>query len=136
LRATRGQGSLPAEAKAADTTKPTTVVGTGTSASCTFSALTAAVSKGGTITFDCGDGLATIPVTATLTLQHIRLSNGKTTPTQAIPACPASGSIPNTMCSTGFDDGEGGAIYMQHGKRVWSRHLSDRRWIERPAHHR
>jgi hypothetical protein len=51
----------------------------------------------------------------TLTPQHTRLSNGKVTPMQAIPACPASGSISNTMCSMGFDDGEGGAIYMQDG---------------------
>jgi hypothetical protein len=154
--------SLPSEASAVDTSHPTTVVGAGTPASCTFSALNAAVSKGGIITFDCGPGLATIPVTATLTppmssgseapldividggnkvtldggnavrilswlhptwrtsqdtltLQHIQLINGKATPTQAIPACPASGGISNTMCSTGFDDGEGGALYMQDG---------------------
>ncbi len=154
--------SVPAEAQAVDASHPTTVVGTGTPASCTFTALNSAVSKGGIITFDCGDGLMTIPVTATLTppmssgsdapvhvvldggnkvtldgghavrimswlhptwrtsmdtltLQHIRLMNGKTTPTQAIPACPASGGISNTMCSTGFDDGEGGALYMSDG---------------------
>jgi hypothetical protein len=154
--------SLPSEAQAVDTSHPTTVVGKGTAASCTFTALNAAVSKGGIITFDCGDGLVTIPVTATLmppmssgsgsplaivvdggnkitldggdsvrimswlhptwrtsqdtlTLQHIRFSHGKTTPTQAIPACPPSGGISNAMCSTGFDDGEGGALYMQDG---------------------
>ncbi len=153
--------SLPAEGQAVDTSHPTTVVGDGTTESCTFSALSAAVSKGGIITFNCGDGLTTIPVTATLTppmssggaavnvvidggnkvtldggkavrimswlhptwqtskdtltLQHIRLINGKTTPTQAIPPCPPSGGISNTMCSTGYDDGEGGAIYMQDG---------------------
>lgn len=154
--------SLPSEAQAVDTSHPTTVVGKGTAASCTFAALNAAVSKGGIITFDCGDTLVTIPVTATLTppmssgsgsplaividggnkitldgggavrimswlhptwrtsqdtltLQHIRFSHGKTTPTQAIPACPPSGGISNTMCSTGFDDGEGGALYMQDG---------------------
>jgi hypothetical protein len=154
--------SLPAEAQAVDTSHPTSVVGTGTPGSCTFSALNTAVTKGGIITFDCGDGLVTIPVTATLTppmssgseaalnvvidggnkitldggsavrimswlhptwrssqdtltLQHIRFMNGKTTPTQAIPACPPSGGISNTMCSTGFDDGEGGALYMQDG---------------------
>jgi hypothetical protein len=154
--------SLPTEAQAVNTSHPTSVVGTGTAASCTFSALNTAVSKGGIITFDCGADLVTIPVTATLTppmssgseaplnvvidggnkitldggnavrimswlhptwrtsqdtltLQHIRLLNGKTTPTQAIPACPPSGGISNTMCSTGFDDGEGGALYMQDG---------------------
>jgi hypothetical protein len=153
--------TLPTEAQAVDTSHPTHVVGSGTAASCTFSALNTAVSAGGIITFDCGPGLVTIPVTATLTppmstgstpvhvvidggnkitldggsavrimswlhptwrtsqdtltLQHIRLQNGKTTPTQAIPACPPSGGISNTMCSTGFDDGEGGALYMQDG---------------------
>jgi hypothetical protein len=153
---------LPAEAQLVDTSKPTTVVGTGTAASCTFDALNTAVGKGGIITFDCGSAPVTIPVTATLqppiskgsapavqividggnlvtldgqgsvrilswlhdtwrtnedtlTLQRIRLINGKTTPTQAIPACPPSGIISNTECSTGYDDGQGGALYMQDG---------------------
>jgi hypothetical protein len=154
--------SLPSEAQAVDSSHPTTVVGTGTPESCTFAALNSAVQKGGIITFDCGDGLTSIAVTATLTppmssgseapvhividggnkvtldggnsvrimswlhptwrtsqdtltLQHIRFMNGKTTPTQKIPACPPSGSISNAMCSTGYDDGEGGALYMQDG---------------------
>jgi hypothetical protein len=38
----------------ADVSHPTTVVGTGTAASCTESAFAAAVMAGGTITFDCG----------------------------------------------------------------------------------
>jgi hypothetical protein len=151
--------SLPSEAQAVDTSTPTTVIGTGTPESCTFSSLTAAVSKGGIITFDCGDAVTTIPVTTTLTplvstgsqvavnvvidgggkvildgghavrilswmhdtwrtskdtltLQHIEISNGKTTPTEAIPACTTS---PNTNCPAGFDDGQGGAIDMQDG---------------------
>ena len=157
--------SLPAEGQPVDTSKPTTVVGTGTPASCTFSALDAAVKAGGIITFDCGSAPVTIPVTATLTpptsnayaddpplhividggdkitldgggavrimswvhagswqkntdtltLQHLRFVNGKTTPTQKIPPCPPSGSISNAMCSTGYDDGQGGAINMQDG---------------------
>jgi predicted outer membrane repeat protein len=153
--------TLPSEAQLVDVSTPTTVVGTGTAASCTFAALNTAVSKGGIITFNCGSASATIPVTATLTppistsgaavhvvidggnlvtldgqgsirimswlhatwrtsmdtltLQRIRLINGKTTPTQKIPACPASGSISNTMCSTGYDDGQGGALYMTDG---------------------
>jgi hypothetical protein len=157
--------TLPSEAQLADTSSPTTVVGTGTAASCTFDALDAAVTKGGIITFDCGPDPVTIPVTATLTpptsneyakqpsidividggnevtldgggsvrilswihsgswrvnqdtltIQRIRFVNGKTTPTEKIPACPASGSIPNTACSTGYDDGQGGAIDMQDG---------------------
>jgi hypothetical protein len=141
------------------------VVGTGTPASCTFAALATAVSAGGTVTFDCGPGLVTIPVTATLTpptsnayanqpplqividgggkitldgqnavrllswvhsgswrvnqdtltLQHLRLINGKTSPVDAIPPCGPDGGISNALCSTGFDDGEGGALYMVDG---------------------
>jgi hypothetical protein len=53
--------------------------------------------------------------TDTLTLQRIRLINGKTTPTQAIPACPPANGISNSQCSTGYDDGQGGALYMQDG---------------------
>ena len=43
-----------------------------------------------------------------LTLQHIALVNGKTTPTEAIPTAPAP-------CSQGYNDGEGGALYMRDG---------------------
>jgi hypothetical protein len=53
---------VPAEAKLEDVSTPTTVVGTGTRASCTSSAFVAAVAKGGVITFDCGPD----PVTITL----------------------------------------------------------------------
>jgi len=140
---------VPTRGQPADVSKPTTVVGTGTPASCTFSQLQTAATAGGVITFNCGSGAVTIPVTATLnlpttkntvidggnkitldggnavqifrfdsanfqanvnglTLQHITLINGKTTPTQAIPTAPAP-------CSQGWDDGEGGAIYMRDG---------------------
>ena len=57
-----GKCSVPAEAQAADTSSPTTVVGTGTPASCTSDAFVGAVAKGGVITFDCGPD----PVTITL----------------------------------------------------------------------
>ena len=53
--------------------------------------------------------------TDTLTLQRIRLINGKTTPTQRIAPCPPSGGISNAECSTGYDDGQGGALNMQDG---------------------
>ena len=43
-----------------------------------------------------------------LTLQHISLVNGKATPTDAIPTAPAP-------CSQGYDDGQGGALYMRDG---------------------
>ncbi len=140
---------LPTGATAASTASPTTVVGTGTAASCTYAALSAAVTKGGVITFNCGSAPVTIAVTTTLklpidrdtvidggnlvtldgggavqilnwnspnfqaldfrlTLQHLTLTNGKQTPTQAIPVAPAP-------CSQGWDDGEGGALFMRDG---------------------
>ncbi|MCE9670554.1 hypothetical protein LY474_22370 [Myxococcus stipitatus] len=53
---------VPAEAGLADVSRPTSVVGTGTPASCTSDAFVQAVAKGGVITFDCGPE----PVTITL----------------------------------------------------------------------
>jgi hypothetical protein len=143
---------VPAKAQAVSTASPTAVVGTGTAASCTFSALQTAVTAGGVITFNCGPDPVTIRVTATLnvpstkntvidggrkitldgggavqimrfysgnfqandnglTLQHIALTGGKTTPTEAIPTAPAP-------CSQGYNDGEGGALYMRDGYLV------------------
>jgi hypothetical protein len=155
----------PSQMSLADTSSPTTVVGTGTAASCTFDALNAAVTKGGIVTFDCGSEPVTIPITSTLqppvskgsaspiqividgggtvtldgqgsvrimswvhdtwrtntdtlTLQRIHVVNGKTTPTEKIPACPAANGVSNTECSTGYDDGQGGALYMQDGELI------------------
>jgi hypothetical protein len=140
---------VPSGGQLADTSHPTTIVGTGTASSCTFAALEAAVAAGGVITFDCGADPATIAVTSTLnvpvdqdtvidgggritldggdavqllrfdspnfqnnehrlTLQRIALVHGKTTPTEAIPTAPAP-------CSQGYNDGEGGALYMRDG---------------------
>jgi len=140
---------VPALGKPANTSNPTTVVGTGTAASCTFAKLSAAVTKGGIITFNCGKNPVTIPVTSTLdvpatkdtvidggrlvtldgqnsvrllrfysanfqanehrlTLQHLRLVNAKTNPTEKIPTAPAP-------CSQGWNDGEGGALFMRDG---------------------
>jgi hypothetical protein len=145
------QQALPASALPADTSSPTTVVGQGTAASCTYAQLAAAVAAGGVITFDCGPDPVTVAVTATLelltdrdtvidggnlvtldggnavrimewnsgnwqvnthvlTLQHLVLVNGKTTPTVAIPPHP---DYP--ACSQGYDDGEGGALFMRDG---------------------
>jgi hypothetical protein len=142
-------GGVPSRGKAVDTSNPTTVIGSGTAASCTFGKLQSAVTQGGIITFNCGSDPLTIAVTATLeppinkntvldggrkitldggqavqilrfdspdfqandnglTLQHIALTNGKQTPTEAIPTAPAP-------CSQGYDDGEGGAVYMRDG---------------------
>ena len=44
-----------------------------------------------------------------LTLQHISLVNGKTTPTDMIP------TASQTACSQGYDDGQGGALFMRDG---------------------
>jgi hypothetical protein len=150
--------TLPAETQPVDTSHPTTVVGGGTPSSCTFQALSTAVTGGGIITFNCGPNPVTISVTSTLkppistggtavhividggnaitldgggstqiiswvhatwrtsqdtlTLQHIQLSNGKATGTKTIPACTKT---PNTMCSTGYTDGQGGAVYIADG---------------------
>jgi hypothetical protein len=68
-----GKASIPAEARAVDTRKPTRVIGKGTKASCTSAAVVAAVAAGGIITFDCGPDPVTIVLTATA---KVRNSNG------------------------------------------------------------
>jgi hypothetical protein len=60
-----GTCAVPAGAEAEDVSSPTTVIGTGTAASCTGDAVVAAVAKGGVITFNCGADPATIVLTAT-----------------------------------------------------------------------
>ncbi len=45
-----------------------------------------------------------------VTLQNLTLVNGKTTPTDMIPAQPAM-----PACSQGWDDGQGGALFMRDG---------------------
>ncbi len=60
------------------------------------------------LSFDSPNWLAT---TFGLTLQHITLANGKTTPTEMIPTALAP-------CSQGWDDGQGGAVYMRDGTLV------------------
>jgi hypothetical protein len=143
------RGGVPSEGNPADVSNPTTVVGTGTPASCTYTALKDAIAAGGVITFDCGSAPVSIVVAATLnvptnkdtvidggrlvtldgggayrilsfdspgwltnehrlTLQHITLANGKAVPTQAIPVAPPP-------CSQGWNDGQGGAVYMRDG---------------------
>jgi hypothetical protein len=140
---------VPSRAQPADVSNPTAVIGTGSAASCTFAALQTAATTGGVITFNCGAGAVTIPITATLkvpitkntvidggnkitldgggavriisfdspnwqatdfglTLQHITLTNARATPTEAIPTAPAP-------CSQGWNDGQGGAVYMRDG---------------------
>ena len=60
-----GKCVVPVEAQAEDSSKPRTVVGTGTAESCTGDAFVAAVAKGGVITFNCGAAPTTITLTAT-----------------------------------------------------------------------
>ncbi len=58
-----GHCAIPADAQLEDVSSPTTVVGTGTAASCTGDAFVSAVAESGVITFNCGAD----PVTITLT---------------------------------------------------------------------
>jgi len=60
-----GHCNVAAEALAEDVSHPTSVVGSGTPASCTGDAFVAAVAKGGVITFDCGVDPVTITLTKT-----------------------------------------------------------------------
>jgi hypothetical protein len=60
-----GACTPPADARAEDISSPSTVVGTGTPASCTGDAFVAAVARGGVITFDCGPAPVTIRLTRT-----------------------------------------------------------------------
>ncbi|MFO0694958.1 MAG: hypothetical protein U0230_15470 [Polyangiales bacterium] len=60
-----GHCTVPTEAKAADTSSPTHVVGDGTPASCTSAAVVQAVAQGGIITFDCGPDPVKITLTET-----------------------------------------------------------------------
>jgi hypothetical protein len=57
---------VPAEAGPIDTSRPTTVVGKGTAASCTEASLRTAVALGGVVRFNCGTAVATIKVTRPL----------------------------------------------------------------------
>jgi len=68
-----GRATVPAEARAVDTSRPTRVVGTGTPASCTSPAVVSAVAAGGIITFNCGPDPVTITMTATA---KVRNANG------------------------------------------------------------
>jgi hypothetical protein len=57
-----GACAVPAAAVAQDSSKPTTVVGDGTAASCTADKVVAAVAAGGVVTFSCGSDPLTIVV--------------------------------------------------------------------------
>ena len=65
-----GRVAIPAEGRAADTSRPTHVVGDGTPGSCTSEAVVATVAQGGVITFDCGPGPVTITMKATAKVRN------------------------------------------------------------------
>jgi len=60
-----GHATVPAAARAADTSHPDHVIGHGTPDGCTSAAVVKAVAAGGVITFDCGPAPVTITMTAT-----------------------------------------------------------------------
>ncbi len=64
-----GHCAVPGAAGLADVSHPTTVVGTGSAASCTADAVVAAVHAGGVVTFDCG------PAPLTLAVPEIQIFN-------------------------------------------------------------
>ncbi|WP_036390776.1 hypothetical protein [Micromonospora chokoriensis] len=68
-----GRATVPAEARAVDTSKPTRTIGTGTPASCTSAAVVKAVAAGGVNRFNCGPAPVTIKMTATA---KVRNANG------------------------------------------------------------
>jgi hypothetical protein len=68
-----GHAAIPAAARAVSTSRPTRVIGNGTAASCTSSAVVAAVAAGGVITFACGPRPMTIRMQTTA---KIRNANG------------------------------------------------------------
>jgi len=65
-----GGASVPAEARAVDTSNPDRVIGTGTPASCAAAAVVEAVAAGGIITFDCGPSPVTISMSATAKVRN------------------------------------------------------------------
>jgi hypothetical protein len=65
-----GRASVPAEARAVDTSKPTRVVGNGSAGSCTSEAVVSAVGAGGIITFSCGPEPVTITMKATAKVKN------------------------------------------------------------------
>jgi hypothetical protein len=120
-----------------DTSHPTTVVGTGSSASCTEGALANAIAAGGIITFDCGAAPATITVTAQLDVKQdttidgggmVTLSGGGTsrilhiasawnvaTPTLTVQHLTFTGGFETDVPNTTSTQHGGGAIFEDGG---------------------
>ena len=66
-----GHATVPAAARAADTSHPTRVIGSGSASSCTSQAVVAAVAAGGVITFNCGPDPVTITLKATAKVHNL-----------------------------------------------------------------
>jgi hypothetical protein len=67
-----GHFPVPAAGQAVNTSHPNHVIGTGSPAGCTSSAVVRAVAAGGIITFDCGSKPVTIVMTATASVPKTR----------------------------------------------------------------
>jgi hypothetical protein len=67
-----GHFRVPPAGRAVNTSRPNHVIGHGTPAGCTSSAVVKAVAAGGTITFDCGSKPVTIVMTATAMVPKTR----------------------------------------------------------------
>ncbi len=65
-----GHAAIPSAGRPVDTSHPTSVIGTGTPASCTSARVVTAVATGGIITFDCGPGPVTIVMARTATVRN------------------------------------------------------------------
>ena len=65
-----GHASVPQAGAAVNASQPDHVIGTGTPASCTSSAVVKAVASGGIITFSCGPNPVTITMTATAKVRN------------------------------------------------------------------
>ncbi|MBB4754284.1 hypothetical protein [Actinoplanes lobatus] len=67
-----GKATVPATARAVDTSRPDRTIGNGTPASCTSAAVVKAVAAGGLITFDCGPQPVTITMTDTAKVRNAK----------------------------------------------------------------
>ncbi len=75
-----GHFPVPAAGRAVNTSHPNHVIGNGTPAGCTSSAVVRAVAAGGIITFDCGSKPVTIVMTATAKVpktRHLMVLDGR-----------------------------------------------------------
>src|SRR5262249_25664388 len=121
----------------ADVSNPTSVVGTGTAASCTEAALAAAIAKGGVITFDCGTGPAVITVSAQQEIKvdtvidgggkvtlsgggktrilHVASAWNVTTPKLTVQHLDFSSGFTTDVANTKKIDKGGGAIFREGG---------------------